>query len=155
MVQETRCVLCPSRGRINRDWNWIDLPAHALSKDFETWLDQSQKTTDSQIKAIICPHAGYAYCGSTAAHSYHHVDPSTMLSPLSLSLYVRCEMNQCPPAPILSRHLIDGPPLCIENECSFWVPIIAEPLTTQSTSACSLEPLIGALHLETLQWTLT
>ena len=68
-----------------------------MSKEFETWLGDSQKTIDSKIKAIICPHAGYAYCGPTAAYSYHHVDASQMLtlchSLLLLSMFALFEMN--------------------------------------------------------------
>eukprot|EP01084_Bolivina_argentea_P098167 176451_1 len=57
--------------------SWYTKEANTLSKEFETWLGNSKKIINNKsIKAIICPHAGYTYCGATAAYSYHHVDPS-------------------------------------------------------------------------------
>eukprot|EP01083_Nonionella_stella_P229250 811637_1 len=55
--------------------SWYTKEVNALSEEFKTWLSNSKKTIDNKtIKAIICPHAGYMYCGPTAAYSYHHVD---------------------------------------------------------------------------------
>eukprot|EP01084_Bolivina_argentea_P135923 239428_1 len=57
--------------------SWYTKEANALSKEFKSWLNNSNKTiSSSNVKAIICPHAGYTYCGATAAYSYHHVDAS-------------------------------------------------------------------------------
>ena len=32
-----------------------------------------QKSQDRKIVSVVCPHAGYVYSGSTAAHSYYHL----------------------------------------------------------------------------------
>mmetsp|Transcript_3454 Transcript_3454/g.5815 ORF Transcript_3454/g.5815 Transcript_3454/m.5815 type:complete len:340 (-) Transcript_3454:100-1119(-) len=57
--------------------SWYTKEASKLSEEFETWLKNSKKTIENKaVKAIICPHAGYMYCGGTAAYSYRHVDPS-------------------------------------------------------------------------------
>ena len=37
-------------------------------------MGNSKKTINDNVGAIICPHAGYMYCGGTAAYSYHHVN---------------------------------------------------------------------------------
>lgn len=58
--------------------SWYDANATILSNSFKTWFDLA---TDSllkdkkQLKAIIGPHAGYAYCGPTASHAYLNINP--------------------------------------------------------------------------------
>jgi len=57
---------------------WYTKEKSKLSKEFQLWLADAKlkKPIDGVVKAIICPHAGYMYCGATAAYSYCHVDPS-------------------------------------------------------------------------------
>jgi AmmeMemoRadiSam system protein B len=57
-----------------------------LDKQLQGWLDQVKKEREKQsqadekgaphVRAIISPHAGYAYSGSTAAHAFSRIDPS-------------------------------------------------------------------------------
>ncbi|XP_066279428.1 protein MEMO1-like isoform X2 [Branchiostoma lanceolatum] len=45
-----------------------------LNDQLEGWL-AAAKPTLSPARAIIAPHAGYAYCGACGAHAYRQVDP--------------------------------------------------------------------------------
>lgn len=48
-----------------------------LSSQFDSWLGKAESknndenTSEKKIRAIICPHAGYSYCGATGAYSYN------------------------------------------------------------------------------------
>jgi len=48
-----------------------------LKKKFSAWLlDAGTPELESdkdKVVSIICPHAGYSYCGKTAAHAYSHI----------------------------------------------------------------------------------
>ncbi|CDI80875.1 hypothetical protein, conserved [Eimeria acervulina] len=47
-----------------------------LSGQIRRWLERSSKVCDGRIKALICPHAGLRFSGSTAACAWKQVDPS-------------------------------------------------------------------------------
>ena len=45
-----------------------------LSQELDSWLAEAgQPSMSPPVKAIIAPHAGYAYSGSTAAYAYKEV----------------------------------------------------------------------------------
>ncbi|TMS04791.1 Protein MEMO1 [Larimichthys crocea] len=55
--------------------SWYSASGSQLNAQLEDWLSKAQSTI-RPARAIIAPHAGYAYCGACAAHAYKQVDPS-------------------------------------------------------------------------------
>jgi hypothetical protein len=75
--------------------SWYENDANVLTKQLETWLEQVDSDVhhqvnngtcpphhgrnglssvrESNLRAVICPHAGYSYSGSTAAYSYRAI----------------------------------------------------------------------------------
>eukprot|EP00112_Aurelia_sp_Birch-Aquarium-sp1_P019674 Seg492.6 transcript_id=Seg492.6/GoldUCD/mRNA.D3Y31 product="Protein MEMO1" protein_id=Seg492.6/GoldUCD/D3Y31 len=53
---------------------WYKSEKGALRSQLESWLSKAQHEGPA-ARAIISPHAGYAYCGSCAAHAYKQIDP--------------------------------------------------------------------------------
>ncbi|KNC82451.1 hypothetical protein SARC_05266 [Sphaeroforma arctica JP610] len=56
--------------------SWYSKDARELNSQLSAWLDAvAEHHTPARI--IIAPHAGYTYCGDTAAYAYAQIDPST------------------------------------------------------------------------------
>ena len=58
--------------------SWYEADAKRLGAQLDAWLDAAAGagTAREPRAAVICPHAGYSYSGSTAAYSYASVDVS-------------------------------------------------------------------------------
>eukprot|EP00128_Syssomonas_multiformis_P002400 Colp12_sorted_trinity150504_noHs@1772 len=56
---------------------WYTDQSEALDRQLSGWLS-AVPLNHYPAKAIICPHAGYTYSGSTAAYGYKQIDPSTV-----------------------------------------------------------------------------
>ncbi|CAB3367364.1 protein MEMO1 [Cloeon dipterum] len=54
--------------------SWYNSNGRELDKQLEQWLDESV-LSHGPAKAIISPHAGYAYCGACAAYAYRQISP--------------------------------------------------------------------------------
>ena len=52
--------------------SWYSSDPHSLTHQLDTWLQAAQRQ-DGVPKAIITPHAGYEYSGSTAAWAFKHL----------------------------------------------------------------------------------
>jgi len=60
--------------RASHAGSWYTDNPNELNSQLSNWLDQA-KFTHGPAKAIISPHAGYSYCGATAAFAYKHIRP--------------------------------------------------------------------------------
>lgn len=54
---------------------YSDNPAK-LSTEINGWMDAATAEPQQHARAIIAPHAGYAYCGRVMAYAYKQIDPS-------------------------------------------------------------------------------
>lgn len=52
--------------------------ASTLNSELNNWLQSVSDLSVKGCKAIIAPHAGYAYSGPTAAWAYKTIDPTGM-----------------------------------------------------------------------------
>lgn len=57
--------------------SWYTDNPNELNKELTSWLSQA-KYTHGPAKAIISPHAGYSYCGATAAYAFKHIVPENV-----------------------------------------------------------------------------
>ncbi|PFH35024.1 Memo family protein [Besnoitia besnoiti] len=57
--------------------SWYSSDPKQLSDLFSSCLTRVQKTEENAV-ALICPHAGYAYCAATAAAAWRQVSPATV-----------------------------------------------------------------------------
>ncbi|CDJ41739.1 hypothetical protein, conserved [Eimeria tenella] len=55
---------------------WYDADSSKLSGQIRRWLQRSTKVCNGRVKALICPHAGLRFSGSTAACAWKQIDPS-------------------------------------------------------------------------------
>ena len=52
-----------------------------LRRQIQSWMndvDVLSSHEGGRVKAIIAPHAGYAYSGPTMAYAYKHINPESM-----------------------------------------------------------------------------
>lgn len=65
------------RRRATHAGSWYDASPDHLRRSLSSWLAHASQSVSSSpnIHAIIAPHAGYSYSGSTAAYAYTAVDP--------------------------------------------------------------------------------
>ncbi|KAF9453773.1 UPF0103-domain-containing protein [Macrolepiota fuliginosa MF-IS2] len=86
--------------------SWYTSNAPQLTQDLTGWLSLVQPRRDGEefpvsgCKAIIAPHAGYAYSGENAAWAYKSIDPSTtrrvfILGPSHKWLLHACALTKC------------------------------------------------------------
>lgn len=54
--------------------SWYTDDVNELNSQLSHWLDKAVYS-HGPSKAIISPHAGYSYCGATAAYAYKHINP--------------------------------------------------------------------------------
>lgn len=56
---------------------WYNNDPAALAKEIGGYLSRANKEENSQfLKSIIVPHAGYRFCGNTAANAFINIDPN-------------------------------------------------------------------------------
>uniref|UniRef100_A0A0N5B690 MEMO1 family protein n=1 Tax=Strongyloides papillosus TaxID=174720 RepID=A0A0N5B690_STREA len=56
--------------------SWYNGIAKELNSQLDTWLlKATEKKSEIGAKAIISPHAGYTYCGKTAAYGFKQINP--------------------------------------------------------------------------------
>lgn len=60
--------------RASHAGSWYSDNPNELDMQLTNWLNQA-KYTHGPAKAIISPHAGYSYCGATAAYAFKHIKP--------------------------------------------------------------------------------
>nr|XP_002731317.1 PREDICTED: protein MEMO1-like [Saccoglossus kowalevskii] len=59
--------------------SWYTRSGKDLSAELDQWLQGAPLDSHySPARAIIAPHAGYAYCGKCGAHAYKQVDPTNV-----------------------------------------------------------------------------
>ena len=61
--------------RASHAGSWYEADARRLDAQLDAWLDAAGCEPRARA-AVICPHAGYSYSGSTAAYSYGSLDVS-------------------------------------------------------------------------------
>ncbi|XP_004207060.1 protein MEMO1 isoform X1 [Hydra vulgaris] len=63
--------------RASHAGSWYSDSGDQLNKQLEQWLSEvNVKSTPA--RALISPHAGYAYCGACAAYAYKQINPMTI-----------------------------------------------------------------------------
>lgn len=63
--------------RASHAGSWYSSSADELNSQLECWLSNVDVKVPS-ARALIAPHAGYAYCGECAAFAYKQVDPANI-----------------------------------------------------------------------------
>lgn len=64
--------------RATKAGTWYESRGEALNQQLDNWLSEAKNTNTADkglVKAVIAPHAGYAYSGSTAAFAYDYLNP--------------------------------------------------------------------------------
>jgi MEMO1 family protein len=66
------------RRRAHHAGSWYENDPRALSRTLQSYLDSAARdskmtTSNIQLRALLCPHAGYSYSGPTAAYAYWHL----------------------------------------------------------------------------------
>lgn len=80
--------------RASHAGSWYSSNANELNQELTKWLEQA-KYTHGPAKAIISPHAGYSYCGATAAYAFKHVNPSDIDTVFILGPSHHVYLNGC------------------------------------------------------------
>ncbi len=52
-----------------------------LENEVASYISSSQKKSDSKVKFLISPHAGYVYSGKIAGDSFAEIKNSTLSNP--------------------------------------------------------------------------
>lgn len=74
--------------------SWYSEDANQLNHELTTWLNQA-KYTHGPAKAIISPHAGYSFCGATAAYAFKHINPENIDTVFILGPSHHVRLNGC------------------------------------------------------------
>jgi len=61
--------------RAKKAGSWYEADAKVLSREMTAW---SRVVSPTNVKAIIAPHAGYAYSGPTAGYAYGSISPENI-----------------------------------------------------------------------------
>lgn len=80
--------------RASHAGSWYSGNASQLNQELTQWLNQA-KYTHGPAKAIISPHAGYSYCGATAAYAFKHVNPVNIDTVFILGPSHHVSLNGC------------------------------------------------------------
>ncbi len=84
--------------------SWYESDGKTLLKSFNTWFSQASgkglKEEGKLLKGIIGPHAGYSYCGETAANAYININPANynrifLLGPCHFKSLKGCGLPIC------------------------------------------------------------
>lgn len=65
-----------TRRRASHAGSWYSADGQELASQLEGWLAAVGAADRAGARAIIAPHAGFAYSGPTAAYAYRQLDPS-------------------------------------------------------------------------------
>ncbi|KAL1528231.1 hypothetical protein AB1Y20_009589 [Prymnesium parvum] len=79
--------------------SWYSRDGARLAEELDGWLGEAARTCPP-ARALIAPHAGYAYSGAVAAWAYAHVDPTAvrrvfLLGPSHHVYTPRCALTGC------------------------------------------------------------
>eukprot|EP00921_Rhytidocystis_pertsovi_P006046 GHVQ01010277.1.p1 GENE.GHVQ01010277.1~~GHVQ01010277.1.p1 ORF type:complete len:313 (+),score=33.29 GHVQ01010277.1:86-1024(+) len=94
------------RRKASHAGSWYASDGVLLAQQLSDLIAQVQGTphTNNSLKALICPHAGYAYCGTTAAWSWRQIDASKINRVVALGPSHHVYLTSCSlPAPSV-RH---------------------------------------------------
>eukprot|EP00033_Pygsuia_biforma_P003400 GCRY01003723.1.p1 GENE.GCRY01003723.1~~GCRY01003723.1.p1 ORF type:complete len:302 (+),score=34.70 GCRY01003723.1:154-1059(+) len=63
--------------------SWYSGSKDELKHQLAGWLSSAKQSAvplspNATVKAVVCPHAGYRFCGPTAAHAYQFLDAQTL-----------------------------------------------------------------------------
>ena len=84
--------------------SWYESNAAKLQQELQSYLDKAERTIDlsngGALKAIIGPHAGFAYSGPTAGWAYKNIDPTNydrvvLLGPSHQLPFSQIGLTQC------------------------------------------------------------
>ena len=79
--------------------SWYESNPIKLSNQLNQWLE-NVNISHEPARAIISPHAGYQYCGKTAAFAFKQINPSMtkrifILGPLHHIALQGCGLSMC------------------------------------------------------------
>ncbi|CAD5224180.1 unnamed protein product [Bursaphelenchus okinawaensis] len=79
--------------------SWYAGDSGDLNQQLDDWLKKVKKSA-GLVKAIISPHAGYSYCGETAAHAFKQITPGKVkrvfvLGPSHVVFLNGCALTTC------------------------------------------------------------
>jgi len=74
--------------------SWYSDNPNELNAQLTQWLNQASYT-HGPAKAIISPHAGYSYCGATAAYGFKHIVPDNVDTIFILGPSHHVRLNGC------------------------------------------------------------
>lgn len=80
--------------RASHAGSWYSSSPNELNQELTSWLNQA-KFTHGPAKAIISPHAGYSYCGATAAYAFKHIVPDNIDTVFILGPSHHVRLNGC------------------------------------------------------------
>uniref|UniRef100_A0A914VQV5 Protein MEMO1 n=1 Tax=Plectus sambesii TaxID=2011161 RepID=A0A914VQV5_9BILA len=85
--------------RASHAGSWYSDNAKELNRQLTTWLSQADDAI-APARAIIAPHAGYTFCGETAAYAYKQVVPDRIervfvLGPSHVVCLSGCAVTTC------------------------------------------------------------
>lgn len=80
--------------------SWYSDNPKELSRQLGEWLNAAGPRVSGPARAIISPHAGYSYCGSTAAFAYKQIVPDKIetifvLGPSHVVCLSGCALSTC------------------------------------------------------------
>jgi AmmeMemoRadiSam system protein B len=80
--------------------SWYSENAKELDRQLSEWLERAGPNTSGHVRAIISPHAGYAYCGETAASAFKQIVPEKVkrifvLGPSHVVYMAGCGLTSC------------------------------------------------------------
>ncbi|CAJ0582504.1 unnamed protein product, partial [Mesorhabditis spiculigera] len=78
--------------------SWYSDNTRELDRQLTEWLSSPQRV--GVARAIIAPHAGYSYCGETAAYAFKQIVPDNIhrifiLGPSHVAALDRCALTTC------------------------------------------------------------
>lgn len=80
--------------RASHAGSWYSQDKNELNAQLTQWLSQATYT-HGPAKAIISPHAGYSYCGATAAYGFKHIVPDNVDTIFILGPSHHVRLNGC------------------------------------------------------------
>jgi MEMO1 family protein len=81
--------------------SWYDANSQKLLSKFNEWLSNAKGLGENKmVKGVIGPHAGYTYCGATAAYAYININPQNynrvfLLGPCHYKAIRGCGLPSC------------------------------------------------------------
>lgn len=86
--------MAASLRRASHAGSWYSENPSQLNQELTNWLNQATYS-HGPAKAIISPHAGYSYCGATAAYAFKHVNPADVDTVFILGPSHHVYLNGC------------------------------------------------------------